>query len=89
MPLILATICALPEAISDRGLTSPSTLPKTIGFIPSGAKTQKKEFLSIANVMWEQVKMPIRHFLRSDIFTVAIERNSFFVSLIKYVIIYS
>ena len=28
--------------------------------------------------MWEQVKMPNRHFLRSDIFTVAIERNSFF-----------
>ena len=41
-------------------------------------KHRKKEFLSIANVMWEQVKMPIRHFLRSDIFTVAIERNSFF-----------
>ena len=60
--------CPLPHLFPQR-LLHP--------FLPEPTN-RKKEFPPIATVMWEQVKMPNRHFLRSDIFTVAIGGNSFF-----------
>ena len=55
---------------SSRYLPVPPLIPSKAYWIHlRGANKQKIKRIDHTNVMWEQVKMPNRHFLRSDIFT--------------------
>ena len=49
--------------------------------IISGAREQKKESQPIAKVMSEQVKMPVRHFLRRDYLYLCYRLAFFFSSV--------
>ena len=54
--------------------------------IISGAREQKKESQPIAKVMSEQVKMPVRHFLRSDYLHISFSiKFLLFVSLVPQI----
>ena len=56
----------------------PRSQPKTNALNIKEPTNRKNEILGIANVMSEQVKMPNRHFLRSDIFTFGMVYSFYF-----------